>query len=35
MNLIIDRLRPEDRVAVTYYASAVGTAVGRPPGTRS
>jgi len=32
MNLIIDRLRPEDRVAVTYYASAVGTAVGPTPG---
>jgi Ca-activated chloride channel family protein len=36
MNLIIDRLRPEDRVAVTYYASAVGTAVGADaPATRS
>ncbi len=32
MNLIIDRLRPEDRVAVTYYASAVGTAVGPTSG---
>ena len=32
MNLIIDRLRPEDRVAVTYYASDVGTAVGPTPG---
>ena len=25
MNLIIDRLRPEDTVAVTYYASGAGT----------
>jgi Ca-activated chloride channel family protein len=25
MNLIIDRLRPEDRVAVTYYAEGAGT----------
>ncbi|WGM32719.1 von Willebrand factor type A domain-containing protein [Brevundimonas sp. NIBR11] len=33
MNLIIDRLRPEDRVAVTYYAGSVGTAVGPTPGT--
>lgn len=33
MNLIIDRLRPEDRVAVTYYASDVGTAVGPTPGS--
>lgn len=32
MNLIIDRLRPQDRVAVTYYASDVGTAVGSTPG---
>jgi len=32
MNLIIDRLRPEDRLAVTYYASAVGTAVGPTSG---
>ncbi|HEY0599775.1 VWA domain-containing protein [Brevundimonas sp.] len=32
MNLIIDRLRPQDRVAVTYYASDVGTAVGPTPG---
>ncbi len=32
MNLIIDKLRPEDRVAVTYYASDVGTAVGPTPG---
>ncbi|RZJ89056.1 MAG: VWA domain-containing protein [Brevundimonas sp.] len=32
MNLIIDRLRPEDRVAVTFYASDVGTAVGPTPG---
>lgn len=34
MNLIIDRLRPQDTVAVTYYASAVGTAVGPTPGTQ-
>lgn len=34
MNLIIDRLRPEDRVAVTFYASDVGTAVGPTPGTQ-
>ncbi|MDP3404670.1 MAG: von Willebrand factor type A domain-containing protein [Brevundimonas sp.] len=27
MNLIIDRLRPEDRLAVTYYASSAGTTV--------
>ncbi|CAN5301948.1 hypothetical protein BH09PSE1_BH09PSE1_03950 [soil metagenome] len=33
MNLIIDKLRPEDRVAVTYYASAVGTAVGPTSGS--
>ena len=33
MNLIIDRLRPEDRVAVTYYASAVGTAIGPTAGS--
>jgi Ca-activated chloride channel homolog len=33
MNLIIDRLRPQDRVAVTFYASDVGTAVGPTPGT--
>ncbi len=32
MNLIIDRLRPEDRLAVTFYASDVGTAVGPTPG---
>jgi len=32
MNLIIDQLRPEDRVAVTFYASDVGTAVGPTPG---
>jgi len=32
MNLIIDRLRPQDRVAVTFYASDVGTAVGPTPG---
>jgi Ca-activated chloride channel family protein len=32
MNLIIDRLRPQDRAAVTYYASDVGTAVGPTPG---
>lgn len=34
MNLIIDQLRPEDRVAVTFYASDVGTAVGPTPGTQ-
>jgi len=33
MNLIIDKLRPEDRVAVTYYASDVGTAVGPTSGS--
>ncbi len=33
MNLIIDQLRPEDRVAVTYYASAVGTAVAPTSGS--
>lgn len=33
MNLIIDRLRPEDRVAVTYYASSVGTAIGPTSGS--
>lgn len=27
MNLIIDRLRPEDRVAVTYYAEGAGTKI--------
>ncbi|WP_374599682.1 von Willebrand factor type A domain-containing protein [Brevundimonas sp.] len=32
MNLIIDRLRPQDRVAITFYASDVGTAVGPTPG---
>ena len=34
MNLIIDRLRPQDRVAVTFYASDVGTAVGPTPGNQ-
>jgi Ca-activated chloride channel family protein len=33
MNLIIDRLRPEDRVAVTYYAANVGTAIGPTSGS--
>ncbi|MGV3578138.1 vWA domain-containing protein [Brevundimonas sp.] len=33
MNLIIDRLRPEDRVAVTYYAGSVGTAIASTSGT--
>ena len=33
MNLIIDRLRPEDRVAVTYYAGSVGTAIGPTSGS--
>ena len=32
MNLIIDRLRPEDRVAVTYYAEGAGTVVGPTSG---
>ncbi|KPF77836.1 hypothetical protein IP78_11855 [Brevundimonas sp. AAP58] len=32
MNLIIDRLRPEDQVAVTYYASTEGTAIGPTSG---
>ena len=34
MNLIIDRLRPEDTVAVTFYASDVGTAVGPTSGAQ-
>lgn len=33
MNLIIDRLRPEDRLAVTYYASSAGTAVAPTSGS--
>ncbi len=32
MNLIIDRLRPEDRVAVTYYAEGAGTTLAPTPG---
>ncbi len=34
MNLIIDRLRPQDTAAVTFYASDVGTAVGPTPGNQ-
>lgn len=33
MNLIIDRLRPEDRVAVTYYAEGAGKVVGPTSGS--
>ena len=33
MNLIIDKLRPEDRVAVTYYAEGAGTTLAPTPGT--
>lgn len=32
MNLIIDRLRPQDRVAVTYYAEGAGTRLAPTPG---
>lgn len=32
MNLIIDRLRPQDRVAVTYYAEGAGTTLAPTPG---
>lgn len=32
MNLIIDRLRPQDRVSVTYYAEGAGTVVGPTSG---
>jgi Ca-activated chloride channel family protein len=34
MNLIIDRLRPEDTVAVTYYAEGAGTTLAPTPGDR-
>ncbi len=33
MNLIIDRLRPQDTVAVTYYAEGAGTTLQPTPGT--
>jgi Ca-activated chloride channel family protein len=33
MNLIIDKLRPEDRIAVTSYASGAGTVVGPTSGS--
>jgi Ca-activated chloride channel family protein len=33
MNLIIDRMRPEDRLAVTSYASGAGTVVGPTSGS--
>jgi Ca-activated chloride channel family protein len=32
MNLIIDRLRPQDTVAVTYYAEGAGTRLAPTPG---
>lgn len=32
MNLIIDRLRPQDSVAVTYYAEGAGTTLAPTPG---
>ncbi|MFA4949766.1 von Willebrand factor type A domain-containing protein [Brevundimonas sp.] len=32
MNLIIDRLRPQDTVAVTYYAEGAGTTLAPTPG---
>jgi len=32
MNLIVDRLRPEDTVAVTYYAEGAGTTLAPTPG---
>lgn len=34
MNLIIDRLRPQDHVAVTYYAEGAGTTLAPTPGTQ-
>ncbi|MGV9008967.1 vWA domain-containing protein [Brevundimonas sp.] len=34
MNLIIDRLRPQDRVAVTYYAEGAGTTLAPTPGNQ-
>lgn len=33
MNLVIDRLGPEDTVAVTYYAEGAGTTLSPTPGT--
>ena len=33
MNLIIDRMRPQDTVAVTYYAEGAGTTLQSTPGT--
>lgn len=33
MNLVIDRLRPQDTVAVTYYAHGAGTTLQPTPGT--
>lgn len=34
MNLVIDRLRPEDTVAVTYYAEGAGTTLAPTPGSQ-
>jgi len=34
MNLVIDRLRPQDSVAVTYYAEGAGTTLAPTPGDR-
>jgi Ca-activated chloride channel family protein len=34
MNLIIDRLRPQDTVAVTYYAEGAGTTLAPTPGNQ-
>ncbi len=34
MNLIIDRLRPQDTVAVTFYAEGAGTRLAPTPGDR-
>ena len=34
MNLVIDRLRPQDTVAVTYYAEGAGTTLAPTPGDR-
>lgn len=33
MNLIIDQMRPQDTVAVTYYAQGAGTTLAPTPGT--
>lgn len=33
MNMVIDRLRPQDTVAITYYASGAGTTLTSTPGT--